>query len=190
VPVEGEMIKWEWFRIYDHLPPAESGDRIIQSWDTASKAGELNNYSVCTTWLVKGKDYYLKHVFREKLLYPDLKREIINQAQAHSANEVIIEDKASGSSLIQDLQCEPGVPRPTPFKPETDKINRMSAQSSRIQAGQVHLPRRETWLEDFRAELMQFPKGRHDDQVDSLSQFLACVERSPRNRWSTQLWYV
>jgi len=53
---------------------------------------------------------------------------------------VIIEDKGSGISLIPDLRCEPGVPRPTPFKPDTDKINRMSAQSSRIQAGQVHLP--------------------------------------------------
>jgi predicted phage terminase large subunit-like protein len=66
----------------------------------------------------------------------------------------------------------------------------MSAQSARIEAGQVHLPRRESWLEDFRTELLQFPHGKHDDQVDSLSQFLARVERSPGNRWTVQSWGV
>ena len=190
VPVEGELIKWEWFRFYEHLPPSEPSDRIIQSWDTASTASERSDFSVCTTWLVKGKDYYLKHILREKLLYPDLKAEVINQAHSHGANDVIIEYKGSGMQLIQDLQCEPGVPRPTAFTPDTDKIIRMSAQSSRIVAGQVHLPTRESWLEDFRAELMQFPSGRYDDQVDSLSQFLACVERSPGNRVWTQTWGV
>jgi len=184
IPEQGEIVKWEWFRTYDHLPGSAPDDRIVQSWDTASTAGQLSDFSVCTTWLVKGKDYYLKHIMRAKLLYPDLKLEIINQAQAHGASQVIIEDKGSGTSLIQDLQCTSGVPRPTPFKPDTDKITRMSAQSSRIQAGQVHLPQREAWLEEFRAELAQFPHGKHDDQVDSLSQFLACVERSPGNRWS------
>jgi predicted phage terminase large subunit-like protein len=61
---------------------------------------------------VKGKDYYLLHVLREKLNYPDLRRAVIDQAQAYTANEVIIEDKGSGTSLIQDLSCEPGIPRP------------------------------------------------------------------------------
>src|SRR5713226_5207167 len=153
VPPNGAMIKWEWFRTYDYLPATESGDRVVQSWDTASKAGQLNDYSVCTTWLVKGKDYYLLHVLREKLNYPDLRRAVIDQAQTYTANEVIIEDKGSGTSLIQDLSCEPGIPRPIPFKPDYDKITRMSAQSSRIEAGQVHLPRQAGWLEDFRSEL-------------------------------------
>ena len=52
VPLDGNLIKWKWFRVYAH-PPAHNGDgRVIQSWDTASKAGELNDYSACTTWLV------------------------------------------------------------------------------------------------------------------------------------------
>jgi predicted phage terminase large subunit-like protein len=58
----------------------------------------------------------------------------------------------------------------------------MSAQSARIENGQVHLPQCAPWLEDFRTELLQFPKGRFDDQVDSLSQFLNWIERRPRNR--------
>jgi predicted phage terminase large subunit-like protein len=162
----------------------------VQSWDTASKAEELNDFSVCTTWLVKGKDYYLLHVLRDKLKYPQLRQEIINQAQAHCATEIIIEDKGSGTSLIQDLSYEQGIPRPIAFKPVGDKVVRMSSQSSRIEAGQVHLPARENWLEDFRAELLQFPNGKHDDQVDSLSQFLTWIESSPGNRWTVQEWMV
>jgi predicted phage terminase large subunit-like protein len=62
----------------------------------------------------------------------------------------------------------------------------MSAQSSRIEGGRVHLPRQEGWLEDFRGELLQFPNGKYDDQVDSLSQFLNWVEQRPRNCWTVQ----
>jgi predicted phage terminase large subunit-like protein len=47
----------------------------------------------------------------------------------------------------------------------------------------VYLPRRAEWLENFRTELLQFPKGRYDDQVDSLSQFLNWLEQRNRNRW-------
>jgi len=51
VPVEGEMIKWEWFRIYDDLPPSESGDRIIQSWDTPPRpANSMITRSALPGW--------------------------------------------------------------------------------------------------------------------------------------------
>ena len=56
VPLEGEIIKWEWFRIYDELHRrVNPSDRIVQSWDTASKAEEINDFSVCTTWLMSGQ---------------------------------------------------------------------------------------------------------------------------------------
>jgi hypothetical protein len=58
VPLEGEIIKWDWFRFYDELPVRAAGDRIIQSWDTASKAEEISDYSVGTTWLTEGNNYY------------------------------------------------------------------------------------------------------------------------------------
>ena len=62
----------------------------------------------------------------------------------------------------------------------------MSAQSARIEAGQVHLPRAAEWLDDFRTELLQFPHAKYDDQVDSLSQFLNWIEQRPRNSWTVQ----
>ena len=76
-PREGNMVKTECLKFYE--PGSEPGtfDRIFQSWDTANKAGELNDFSVCTTWGVKGKDFYLLDVFRKRLNYPELKRKVI-----------------------------------------------------------------------------------------------------------------
>jgi predicted phage terminase large subunit-like protein len=62
------------------------------------------------------------------------------------------------------------------IRPEKDKITRLSAQSAKIEAGQLLLPIKAPWLEDFKAELLAFPGGRHDDQVDALSQFLGWAD--------------
>ena len=188
VPAEGEIIKWKWFRFYDEVPRLEYGDSIVQSWDTALKAEELSDYSVCTTWLMKRNDSYLIDVLREKLTYPDLKRSVIEYARAFRADSVIIEDKGSGTSLIQDVGREgvAGVRYPIAFRPDGDKVTRMHAQSAKIEAGHVFLPRQAEWLEDFRAELLQFPKGRYDDQVDSVSQFLNWIDRRQLKTWSVQ----
>ena len=181
VPLEGELVKWEWFPFYDEFPSRQRGDRIIQSWDTASTAGELSDYSVGMTFLVRGNEYFLLDVLREKLNYPDLRRRIINHALEFGAETVITEDKGSGTSLIQDLRADSGgAPGPIAFQPDGDKITRMAAQSAKIEGRQVLLPRRADWLDELRAELMQFPYGRYDDQVDSLSQFLYWVSQKSR----------
>ena len=73
-------------------------------------------------------------------------------------------------SLIQDLKRE-GI-RAIEVKPESDKIIRMNAHTARIEAGYVHVPRRASWLDEFRKEIMAFPVGKYDDQVDALSQAL------------------
>jgi predicted phage terminase large subunit-like protein len=184
VPLEGEVIKWEWFQIYDQEPERESVDRIVQSWDTASKVEEFNDFSVCTTWLMREKVYYLLHILRKKLNYPDLRRTVVDHARTFNAHSIIIEDKGSGTPLIQDLRRDPtpAIPYPIAFQPEVDKVTRMHAQSAKIEAGHVYLPRRAPWLDDFRTELLQFPNGRYDDQVDSLSQFLNWIELRQRNR--------
>ena len=83
VPEEGEIIKWDWFRFYDALPQRQNGDEIVQSWDTAYKAEERNDYSVCTTWLVRGNHYYVIDILREKLNYPDLKKTVVAHARKH-----------------------------------------------------------------------------------------------------------
>jgi len=126
---------------------------------------------VCTTWGIEGKDIYLLHVFRKQLEYPDLKRAVRHQRQLFSANVVLIEDKASGTPLIQDLNRE-GLGAMTPYKPDGDKVMRMHAQTAIIEDGRVLLPKDAPWLEEFLHEVSVFPRGKHDDQVDSLAQFL------------------
>jgi predicted phage terminase large subunit-like protein len=163
-------------------PALEEGDRFVQSWDTASKAGELNDFSVCTTWLIKGRDYYLLDVWRGRVTFPDLKRQVYTQAARWGIDVLLIEDKGSGTQLIAQLQEEdhPTLPRPIARMPKEDKATRMAAQTDRIEQGHVHIPLEASWLATFRSEMLQFPKGKHDDQVDSVSQFLQwATERSP-----------
>jgi predicted phage terminase large subunit-like protein len=179
LPLEGEIIKWKWFRFYDVLPSREPGDQIVQSWDTAYKADEHSDYSVCTTWLVRGNSYYLIDVLREKLLYPELKKKAFEHALVHQADALLVENKGSGITLIDDL-CAwtgPGMRRPIACDPEGDKVTRMATKSAMIEAGHVLLPRTAAWLGDFQNELLQFPYGRHDDQVDSVSQFLNWISQ-------------
>ena len=82
-------------------------------------------------------------------------------------------------ALLQDLwrDLPRGMLRPIGRKPEGSKVDRMVAQSAKIEAGHVHLPREADWLDTFLHELLAFPDGRHDDQVDSVSQFLKWASR-------------
>ena len=143
----------------------------MQSWDTANKATELSDFSVCTTWGVKGKDLFLLAVFRRRLEYPALKRAVREQLSLFGANEVLIEDKASGTQLIQELIAD-GCHGVTRYQPTTDKIMRLNSQTGVIENGFVHIPETAPWLAEYLHEMTVFPKGKHDDQVDSTAQFL------------------
>ena len=173
MPVGGAIVKTEWLRYYDpsDLPPRFTC--VLQSWDTANKSGELNDFSVCTTWGAIGENYYLLAVFRRRLNYPDLKRAVLEQARQHHANIVLIEDKASGTQLIQDLQFEVlyGI-RAYEAPAGTDKILRLYAQTAEFESGRVLLPRSAPWLEVYKSELTTFPGSKYDDQVDSTTQAL------------------
>jgi hypothetical protein len=125
-PLGGGMVKAAWFRSYAANERPDEFDQIAQSWDTANKASELSDFSVCTSWGIKGKDLYLLHVLRRRMEYPELKRAVREQAQAFAADVVLIEDKASGTRLIQELVAE-GMHAVTRYQPQTDKIMRMHA---------------------------------------------------------------
>jgi predicted phage terminase large subunit-like protein len=181
VPLEGNLIKKEWFRFAAAKPRDSKHARVVLSWDTAMKAGELNDYSVCTVWHEYDKLYYLLDVFRAKLEYPELKRKAIALHKHWSPCNVLIEDHGAGTSLIQGLKREKILAIAT--KPEGDKVMRMSAQSALFEAGQVVFLPDKSWFGDLEAELLAFPGGRHDDQVDSVSQALAWLSRRRRRVW-------
>lgn len=97
---------------------------------------------------------------------------------------MLIEEKSSGISLIQDLQSE-GVYDIAPYKPEPgfDKVMRLGKQSIKFESGRVCLPKQAPWLDDYVREITGFPGSKYDDQVDSTSQALDYLERfaSPGN---------
>ena len=84
---------------------------------------------------------------------------------------MLIEDKASGTQLIQEMIQE-GLHAVTRYQPQSDKIMRMHAQTAMIENGFVHLPKEAGWLAEYLHELTVFPNGKHDDQVDSTAQML------------------
>jgi predicted phage terminase large subunit-like protein len=176
-PFGGGMVKEEWFKVYDSRELPEKFEQIVQSWDTANKKGELNDYSVCTTWGVKSRRFYLLHVLRKRLEYPALKRAVREQAEAHRATVILIEDRASGTQLAQDLIAD-GVHCVKRYKPEGDKVMRLDAQTATIENGFVYIPRQASWLPEYLHELTTFPNGKYKDQADSTSQALDWLKRN------------
>jgi len=162
------LVKAEWFKTYTATDKPAKFEMIFQSWDTANKPTELSDYSVCTTWGVKEKRVYLLHVFRKRLGYPELKRAVREQAEAFGPQTILIEDKASGTQLIQELVSE-GMQAIKKYEPTMDKTMRMHSVTSTIENGFAHLPDKAAWLGEYLHELTSFPKGKFDDQADSTS---------------------
>ncbi len=185
IPLGGAMVKTDWLRYYEPWELPERFDIKVQSWDTANKSTELSDYSVCTTWGRAHRQLYLLHVFRQRLNYPDLKRRVMELARLHSVNRILIEDKASGTQLIQDLQAE-RVLGATSYQPlpGNDKIIRLHAQTAWLENGLVFLPRNTPWLAAYVTELTGFPGAKYDDQVDSTTQALDHL----RTRSSVEMW--
>lgn len=169
-PADGAVVKLSWFQRYDTIPP---DGQIVLSLDTASKTAEHNDYSAYTLWTIVDRRFYLMHAWRERVDYPTLKRKIIKVAETMSVDALLIEDKVAGTGLIQDLREDAGGLPVIPYMPEMDKESRLRRHASRIEGGLVFLPRQGSdWLSTFEHEVRQFPGGKHDDQIDSMSQVL------------------
>lgn len=171
IPPGGTMFNQKWILRYGRLPNPTSLDTIVQSWDTASKEGELNDYSVCCTILHHDQKIYLIDVMRERLAFPALRARAIAHARAHHARVILVEDAGVGTALVAELK-NAGLPV-TAVKPGLSKQIRASVQTQKFESGKILLPSQAPWLTDFEAELFAFPHSRHDDQVDSLCQALA-----------------
>jgi predicted phage terminase large subunit-like protein len=181
-PADGGIFKADWFKRY--TAPQDAYEQIVQSWDTAIKSGQLNDPSCCTTWGIRKDGYDLLQVKVLRLEYPDLKKLVVKQAEAFGANAVLIEDKASGQQLLQDLGRETKLPL-IGIMPTADKTTRASGVSALVEAGKVSLPMHAAWLTDYEMEMLTFPNAPHDDQTDSTSQFLSWArgkENAPQIR--------
>jgi predicted phage terminase large subunit-like protein len=172
---EGALFKRNWWRYYREHPACS---RIVQSWDTAFKKGSESDYSVCTTWGVTDNGYYLLAFWRGRVEFPELKRNVTVFSEEWNPDAILVEDRASGQSLIQEMQAGTILPI-IPVKVDSDKISRAQAVTPLIEAGRVYLPETAAWLRDFVDELSVFPKGTHDDIVDSVTQALNYLREKP-----------
>lgn len=179
-PPGGNLIKRDWIKRYEIRPPRTSSTLVVQSYDTASKAGQDNSWSVCTTWYVAGNDYYLINVCRERCDYPTLKKKAIALHSEYRPSIILIEEAGIGVALTTELR-EQGLPT-VAVRPTSTKLDRMSVQSAKFEAGQVLFPTDAPWLGELEAELLTFPHSRFDDQVDSISQALG--HERPHASWS------
>ena len=172
VPEAGNMLKRDWLKWCELWPARQPRDVIVQSWDTAVKVTSTSDYSVCLTILVRNNnEYYLIDVWRQKVEFPELCMAVLSEAQKHKPTAILIEDHASGSPLI--AQCKRnGMTGIVARRPVLDKKTRMYGETAKLEAGSLILPKSAPWLDEFLMEYLGFPGGKHDDQIDALSQFL------------------
>lgn len=203
LPKEGGMIKLHWFDKYDpHLLRAMEARcvqnkelpeelnwfyKIVMSLDTAYKPNQINDPSALTVWGYSKTRQYLLESVTEKLEFPQLKVWLLKYYKKYmkwgmGPVPVLIEDAASGQSLIQVLKHETNIPVIAIY-PEKSKVIRMEHASDYIESGRVSFPERAKWLTDLETELAQFPYGKHDDQCDSISQYIKWIYK-PRKRKS------
>lgn len=176
----GKVYCREWLKYYD----IESDRRylyVAQSWDTGVKTGEMNDPSVCTSWGIRrtreGKwKYDLLHCLMIKMTYPDLKSKIIEHAKEYTADWVLIEDKASGQQLLQELPRIDKIRNYIPIavnRNSGDKYTRAMVSAADFESGLVQFPNRADWIEAVEDQLLEFDEDAdEDDIVDSISQFL------------------
>lgn len=165
---EGNMLKRDWWKYYDVLPPM--GSRLI-SVDAAFKDEDDSDYVVIQVWGKNQANMYLIDQVRAKMNFPSTIQTIRNViAKYPNAALKLVEDKANGSAIIQTLQGQIG--GIVPVNPEGGKVARVNAVSAYIESGNVYLPRHVEWIHDFVEECASFPSGKNDDQVDAMSQAL------------------
>lgn len=170
---EGNIFKREYWRYYEELP-AGRPIRITQSWDTAQKAKTINDFNVCTTWAQYPTGHYLIDLWKGKCEYPELKSTAKLKNSEHHPHAVLVEDKVSGTVLIQELKKDTTIPV-VGIQVETDKIARAMACTPTLAAGNVYLPLKASWTAALVDHAAAFPGVKNDDEEDSITQYLNWV---------------
>ena len=171
---EGAIVKREWWNVWDSDEPPTCS-YIIQSYDTAFTKSERSDYSAITTWGVFHPDdgdeaaIILLDAEKGRWEFPELKDAALRLYGEYEPDLVLIEQKASGTPLTQDLR-KMGIPV-SGFTPGrgADKFSRMNACAPVFESGMVYAPEAR-WAEEVIEECAAFPNGEHDDLADSMSQ--------------------
>ena len=173
------IFKNSWVKRYEEPPARAKIEAIIQSWDTAYQGDETNAWTVCTTWAKCPDGYYLLDVWRDRPNFTGLVNQVAAQKKKWKATLVIVENKASGISLIEVINEKEIQPWLMWLGPAKGKVERAEQQTVKFEKGFVWLPTEAPWLVAYESELFQFPHCKFDDQVDSTVQFLAALDYQP-----------
>ena len=183
-PDDGGIIKKKYINWWEYEDPPEC-QFIIQTYDTAFSTSKQADYSVIQTWGIfhdYDEDYgHSSHLIllgntRGRYEYPELRRIAQELYRDFRPDVCIIEKKASGQSLIQDMR-RAGLPV-LDYLPDKDKVARVYASTPMMEAGRVWLPKNKIWADDLFSECMSFPNGSHDDQVDCLTMAIHYMKDS------------
>ncbi len=167
----GKLIKLAHLQRYDETPDDAAFVRRIISLDAAVKDKEWESRNVAQHWgQMEGGAKYLLDEWAEHATYPDLRAAVRAMAMRLRPNALVIEDKGNGSALIQEFRADPEFDIPIEaIEPVTNKILRMDAETSQIDAGMVWVPRWAPWLPPWETEVSLFPQGKWKDRVDAMS---------------------
>ena len=187
-PEEGGLIKKKWLQNWEYDEPP-SCDFVIQTFDTAFSTSNTADYSVIQTWGIfhlydQDEDGYEDYASNLILLgnikgrfeYPELRRLSQKLYNQHKPDLCMVEKKASGQSLIQDMRRS-GLPV-LEYNPDRDKVSRVYAATPMMESGRVWIPMNKKWADDLIEELIRFPNAAHDDQVDALTMAVHYMKES------------
>ena len=188
VPDTGGIIKKKWLKWWDYDEPPAC-DYIIQTYDTAFSTKTTADFSVIQTWGIfehmetdsTGRENWVSNLIllgneKGRFDYPALRTKAQELYDYHKPDVCIIEKKASGQSLIQDLR-RAGLPV-LDYIPDRDKTARVYAATPLMEAGRVWLPKGYEWSDDLYGEAITFPNARHDDQVDAMTMAIHYMKES------------
>lgn len=173
-PARGSIFDTDWWQFYDEDDLPDEFDRVLTSWDCAFKGTNTSDFVVGQRWGVRGADKYLLDQVRGRWTFT----ETISQMEAfiETETENLVEDKANGPAILDTLKRK--IPGLIPINPTNSKEARARAVTPQIESGNVWLPKptgANDWVTGLLAECQSFPTGKHDDQVDALTQLLARV---------------
>ena len=167
----GNIVKEEWIKYYTELP--KRFDSIIQSWDFATKDKATSDFTVGQVWGRIGVDKYLIASKRGRFDFPTACQKLLDlTAENPKAHKKLVESKANGPAVVQTLKSK--VTGLVEVEPRGDKTARLHAVSPEFESGKVFIPSPEwqPWVKEFVRELLMFPNGSNDDQVDTATQAL------------------
>lgn len=172
-PPQGSIFHRDWWQYWTELPSVF--DQECWSWDMSFKGQDDSSFVVGQCWGTRGADFYLRHQVRGQWAYPETKKQLVAAVSdprfQRAAGRIYIEDKANGPAIMADLKHE--LPGMIPVAVGQDsKAARARSISGYVEAGNVFIPANAEWVPGFVDEHAVFPKGAHDDEVDTLSQGL------------------